>query len=198
MRTLAKHGLLTPEPNCPAICAVSNQNLVEEFFGSLDDEADCKLVNNPEDCTSAQERIAIHNIVDRALAICGPKPEHRLAMSDDDPVNDDLIIKAMCDCNRKYLDNRFIIIITHHGVMDETLGSCFRSAGLSRGWCVAKDGKVPARMREAVVWRWRRCLGWGRVCEGRKAESVDQTIFGIYCCCREDRRPVDAGVKRAQ
>ena len=102
--------------------------MVEELIGSLDDEAECKLVNNLEDFTSALERIAIHNIVDRALANYEPKPEHRFAMSDDDPVNVDLIIKAMCDCNRKYLDNRFFIINTHHGVMDETLGSGFRSA----------------------------------------------------------------------
>jgi len=36
-------------------------------------------------------------------------------MSDDDPKNVDLIIKAMCDCKKKYLDKRFFVIDTHEG-----------------------------------------------------------------------------------
>ena len=35
--------------------------------------------------------------------------------SDDDPKNVDLIINAMCDCKRKYLDKRFFVIDTHKG-----------------------------------------------------------------------------------
>lgn len=36
-------------------------------------------------------------------------------MSDDDPENVDLIIKAMCDCKKKYLDKRFYVIKMHKG-----------------------------------------------------------------------------------
>lgn len=38
-----------------------------------------------------------------------------LGMSDDDPGNIDLIVKAMCDCKKKYLDKRFFAIDTHKG-----------------------------------------------------------------------------------
>ncbi len=36
-----------------------------------------------------------------------------VGMSDDDPENVDLIIKAMCDCKKKYLDKRFFVINMH-------------------------------------------------------------------------------------
>ena len=61
------------------------------------------------------KRVAINNLVESALKIYGSVPEHRFGMSDDDPNNVDLIIKAMCECKNKYPDKRFFVINTHKG-----------------------------------------------------------------------------------
>jgi len=36
-------------------------------------------------------------------------------MSDDDPKNVDLIIKAMCDCKKTHPDKRSFVVYTHEG-----------------------------------------------------------------------------------
>ncbi len=36
-------------------------------------------------------------------------------MSDDDPQNVDLIVKAMCDCKARHMRKRFFVINTHQG-----------------------------------------------------------------------------------
>ncbi len=48
--------------------------------------------------------------VDRLLHV-----GHRFGMSDNDPQNVYLIIRAMCDCKKKYPDKRFFVINTHEG-----------------------------------------------------------------------------------
>ena len=49
------------------------------------------------------------------LKVYGAEPDHRFGMSDDDPKNLDLIIKAMCDCKIKHITKRFFVINTHQG-----------------------------------------------------------------------------------
>lgn len=115
VRVLVDRGLLAAEPNYLGVYAVSNPEMVEELVGSLEDDAERDRIRNLEDPTSALKRIAIRNLADAAMQTYGAEPEHRFGMSDDDPNNVDLIIKAMCDCKKKYLDKRFFVINTHLG-----------------------------------------------------------------------------------
>ncbi|WP_299084016.1 hypothetical protein [uncultured Ruegeria sp.] len=114
VKALVDAGELDCEPNYLDIYAVSHPGMVEELLKDLSDE-ESDLIENMKDRTSALKRIAIHKIVDKALQKHGDKPAHRFGMSDDDPENIDLIVKAMCDCKKKYLDKRFFVINTHHG-----------------------------------------------------------------------------------
>jgi hypothetical protein len=79
----------------------------------LDDRAEKERVSKLKDPTSVLKRIAIRKTVDEALSRYGFEPEHRFGMSDDDPKNVDLIIKAMCDCKKKYMGKRFFVIDIH-------------------------------------------------------------------------------------
>jgi len=117
IRVLLDHGLIEKEPNYLTIYAVGNPDIQAELIASLDDEEERSRVQQLSDPTSALKRIAIRNTVDKALEIYGAEPEHRFGMSDDDPKNVDLIIKAMCDCKKKYPDKRFFVIDTHEGEM---------------------------------------------------------------------------------
>ncbi len=110
---LVEKGHLPKEPNYLEVYAVSNPDMVEELLSSVDAE-ERRRVENIADRTSALKRIAIRNIVNLALETYGEEPEHRFGMSDDDPENIDLIIKAMCDCKKNHLDKRFFVINTHH------------------------------------------------------------------------------------
>ncbi len=115
IRVLVDRGFLEREPNYLEIYAVNNPGMVEELLNGIENGAERARVKAPEDRTSPLKRIAIRNIVDKAIAIYGSEPPHRFGMSDDDPVNVDLIIKAMCECRRKYTDKRFFVISTHKG-----------------------------------------------------------------------------------
>ena len=61
----------------------------------------------------ALKRRAIIASVDRAVARYGAEAPHRFGMSDDDPRNVDLIIRAMCECKTKHITQRFFVINTH-------------------------------------------------------------------------------------
>lgn len=112
---LVERGYLSEMPNFLEIYAVSNPDIVEELLESVPDEKERERIRNLDDRTSALKRIAIRNIVDKAVAEFGLEPPHRFGMSDDDPMNVDLIIKAMADCKSKYPDKRFFVINTHEG-----------------------------------------------------------------------------------
>ena len=89
--------------------------IAAELIEGLSEPSERERVRKLKDPTSALKRIAIRRSVDRALELYGAEPEHRFGMSDDDPKNVNLIIKAMCDCKKKYLDKRFFVIDTHEG-----------------------------------------------------------------------------------
>ena len=114
LRLLVEKGALPREPNYLAIHAVGHPDVAEELLGNADDEERARL-RAADDQTSGLKRLAINAIVDQALETYGAEPEHRFGMSDDDPENVDLIIKAMCDCKRRYTDKRFFVINTHQG-----------------------------------------------------------------------------------
>jgi len=99
VRVLAEHGLIEQEPKYLAIYPVGNPQVQGELLAGTD--------------TSTLKRIAICKTVDQALQKYGAEPEHLFGMSDDDPKNVNLIIKAMCECKKKYPDKRFVVIDTH-------------------------------------------------------------------------------------
>ncbi len=115
VRVLLDHGLIENEPNHLTIYAVGNPDIAAELVASVESKEERQRLSGLKDATSALKRIAIRNTVDKALDIYGKEPEHRFGMSDDDPHNVDLIIKAMCDCKKKYPDKRFFVINTHEG-----------------------------------------------------------------------------------
>ena len=114
LRVLVEKRALPREPNCLAIYAVGHPEIADELISGADQE-ECSRLRALDDRTSALKRLAINAIVDLALETYGEEPEHRFGMSDDDPENIDLIIKAMCDCKKKHMDKRFFVINTHHG-----------------------------------------------------------------------------------
>ena len=63
------------------------------------------------------KKVAIIASVDQALACHGSQPAHRFGMSDDDPDNVNLIIRAMTVCKLKHPDKRFFVINTHFDQM---------------------------------------------------------------------------------
>lgn len=107
LRVLVEKGLIPQEPNYLAIFPVGNDDVRRE---QLDDPGLKKT-------TPALKKVAIKKSVDKALEQFGSDPEHRFGMSDDDPQNVSLIIRAMCECKRDYLDKRFFVINTHMGEM---------------------------------------------------------------------------------
>ena len=115
VRVLKEKGLIAREPNYLAIYAVGNSQVAAELMASVKDAKDQQHLAALPDKTSALKRVAIRRAVDSAMEQYGSKPEHRFGMSDDDPQNVDLIIKAMCDCKHKYPDKRFFVINTHEG-----------------------------------------------------------------------------------
>ncbi len=115
VRVLKEKGLIAREPNYLAIYAVGNAGVAAELLATVKSAEDRKKLEALSDKTSALKRLAIRLAVDTAIEKYGAKPEHRFGMSDDDPQNVDLIIKAMCDCKHKYPDKRFFVINTHEG-----------------------------------------------------------------------------------
>lgn len=115
IRVLVERGLLASEPNYLQIYAVNNPEMAEELLNSVADAAERAELRETEDRTSAMKRIAIRNTVDRAIEQHGAAAPHRFGMSDDDPMNIDLIIKALSDCKSKYMQQRFFAISTHRG-----------------------------------------------------------------------------------
>ncbi len=114
IRLLAKKKLIPREPNYLVVSPVGNEQVAEELLASLSDEKERERIRVLPDRTSVLKRIAIRNAVETALLKYGAEPEHRFGMSDDDPQNVDLIIKAMCDCKLKHPTKRFFVINTHH------------------------------------------------------------------------------------
>ncbi len=112
---LLEQGKIEKAPNYFSIYAVGNPEIARELIDGLEDDKERDRVRGLNDPTSALKRIAIRNTVDKAIEVYGDKAEHRFGMSDDDPKNVNLIIKAMCDCKNKHLDKRFFVIDTHEG-----------------------------------------------------------------------------------
>jgi cytidine deaminase len=115
IRVLKQKKLIPREPNYLAIYAVGNEEVAAALQASVKGTEEESKLAGLRDKTSALKRIAIRQAVETALAKYGPEHEHRFGMSDDDPENVDLIVKAMCDCKKKYPDKRFFVINTHEG-----------------------------------------------------------------------------------
>ncbi len=105
MRVLVDKGLIPREPNYLTIFPVGNDRVRRE---QLDDP-------NLQKTTPGLKKIAIKKSVQRALERYGSEPEHCFGMSDDDPQNVSLIIRAMCECKKEHLDKRFFVINTRMG-----------------------------------------------------------------------------------
>lgn len=105
VRVLVDKGLLPREPNYHTVYPVGNDDVRREQLGDRD----------LQKTVPALKRIAIHKSVDKAMEKYGSEPAHRFGMSDDDPQNVYLVIRAMCDCKKKYPDKRFFVINTHEG-----------------------------------------------------------------------------------
>ncbi len=106
VRVLKDHGLIEREPHYHSVYPVGNDEI------RRDDLDDPKL----QATTPVLKRRAILKSVDKAVEAYDRDDLH-FGMSDDDPANVNLIIKAMNACKRKYLDKRFYVINTHFGEM---------------------------------------------------------------------------------
>lgn len=102
LAVLQEAGWIDRKPNYLTIYPVSNPDVQR----SLGDE---KLKMTVPDL----KYIAIQRSVDAGLDTYGHEPAHHFGMSDDDPENVNLIIKAMRDCKQTYPDKRFFAINTH-------------------------------------------------------------------------------------
>jgi hypothetical protein len=115
LRLLAKKELLPKAPNLFAVYPVGNPEVAVELIDGVSDPKEQQRLKGARDTTSDLKRLAIRQAVDMALQKYGAEPDHHFGMSDDDPLNVDLIIKAMCDCKVKYMQKRFFVINTHKG-----------------------------------------------------------------------------------
>lgn len=102
VRVLRDRGLIPQEPNFVSIYPVSNDTVRRKL-------GDRKL----EMTTPALKKLAIVQIVGDAVARYGVDADLRFGMSDDDPANVALIIRAMTEAKLKYRDKRFFVINTH-------------------------------------------------------------------------------------
>ena len=107
VRVLVEHKLIPSEPDYLAVFPVGNDDLRRE---ELDDARLTMTI-------PALKKVAIIASVERALARHGSAPAHRFGMSDDDPDNVNLIIRAMTVCKLKHPDKRFFVINTHFDQM---------------------------------------------------------------------------------
>ncbi|NIM51729.1 MAG: hypothetical protein GTN78_25795 [Gemmatimonadales bacterium] len=104
LRVLVEKGLIPREPNYHTIYPVNNEQVRRKL-------GDCDLGWT----VPRLKRVAIKRSVEKAVEEYGSDHEHRFGMSDDDPANVNLIIRAMCDCKKSNLDMRFFVINTHQG-----------------------------------------------------------------------------------
>jgi hypothetical protein len=103
IRILVDKKLIRREPEYLSIFPVDNKPIRIKDLG--DDQLEMK--------SPTLKRRAIIKSVDLAMEKYGSEPAHRFGMSDDDPANVELIITAMCECKKKYMDKRFFVINTH-------------------------------------------------------------------------------------
>jgi hypothetical protein len=103
IKVLKDSGLIAHEPEFLSIFPVGNDEIRKNDLG--DDLL--------EMTTPSLKKKAIIKTVDMAMEKYGLKPEHHFGMSDDDPKNVELIISAMCECKKKFMDKRFFVINTH-------------------------------------------------------------------------------------
>lgn len=115
IKILVEQGLLEAEPNYLEIYAVGNEKTETELLNTVPDEAERERIRSSPQKIAILKRIAIRQLVEKGLQQYGALPAHRFGMSDDDPTNVSLIVKAMCDCKTKYVDKRFFVINTHQG-----------------------------------------------------------------------------------
>jgi hypothetical protein len=99
---LVKAGLVTRVPNYHTVLAVTNDD-TRRALGDVDGSM----------TVPALKRRAIIETVDLAVKNHPKEPNLRFGMSDDDPKNVSLIVRAMCECKKKYPDKRFFVINTH-------------------------------------------------------------------------------------
>lgn len=115
VRVLYDEGFIEREPNYLSIYAVSNDDSRAQILAEIPTQDEREAVEKLKDATSALKRYAIHQTVAKGLVDYGPEPPHRFGMSDDDPGNIDLIVKAMAETKARYPDKRFFAINTHSG-----------------------------------------------------------------------------------
>jgi len=102
VRVLFEKRFIPREPLYHTLFPVGNKEVQREL-------GDTKL----EMTIPALKRRAIIRTVEEALKLHGSEPNLRFGMSDDDPQNVNLIIRAMCECKKSYPDRRFFVINTH-------------------------------------------------------------------------------------
>ena len=78
---------LSKEPNYLGVYAVSNEEMRKELLETVTNSEERKTITDSHDPTSPLKRVAIRNLVEKALEEYGSEPEHRFGMSDDDPKN---------------------------------------------------------------------------------------------------------------
>ena len=105
IRVLVDRGLIPSEPNYLTVFPVGNDDIRREQLGDTELEM----------TTPALKKRAIIQTVERALSEYGSAPEHSFGMSDDDPKNVQLAVRAMLVCKKRYADKRFFVINTHRG-----------------------------------------------------------------------------------
>jgi len=105
VRVLVENGKIRREPNYHTIFPVGNDGVRR---GELKDPQ--LSLTTPE-----LKKRAIRKSVDKAMEEYGKEPEHCFGMSDDDPQNVSLIVRAMRDCKDTYPNQRFFVISTHAG-----------------------------------------------------------------------------------
>lgn len=102
VRLLVEAGLIRQEPNYHTIFPVGNPEVRREL-------GDCSL----DMTTPLLKRRAIIASVEKAVENDAAQADLRFGMSDDDPQNVNLIVRAMCECKKKYPTKRFFAINTH-------------------------------------------------------------------------------------
>lgn len=105
VEVLVDRRLISREPNYQTVYPVSNADVRRDHL----DDPDLELT------TPVLKKRAILRIVEQAMEDFGTDAELRFGMSDDDPSNVSLIIRAMAEAKNKYTDKRFFVINTHAG-----------------------------------------------------------------------------------
>jgi len=99
---LVEAGHLTQSPNYLSLYPVSHQPTRDQL-GDWERKWH----------TSQLKQAAIRASVEEAFRIYGQNPHHRFGMSDDDPINVELIIDVMKELKARYPANSFFVINTH-------------------------------------------------------------------------------------